>query len=185
MWFESFAPRRPSSPVTPSMGKKQVEENVRCKTRIELIPLGVQFPPQGESQREPIVLTIGQIRRVNLVRKGVEVFTRAAALVPDARFLMVGQVMDDSVMYLRSFAPPNLEIRDHVSQEELDRLYSTASVYVQASAHESFALTVVEAMAAGDIPVVSRRATRRRTGVFLRPAASGTSGTHTWTRRRP
>jgi len=138
-------------------GREQVERNVRTRTPIRLIPLGVEFPPWGPPDRAPLVLTIGQIRQVNLARKGLETFARAAALVPDARFLMVGQIMDGSADYLRSMAPANLEIRDAVPQAELDALYGQASVYVQASLHESFSLTVVEAMAAGAVPVISRR----------------------------
>ncbi len=38
---------------------------------------------------------------------------------------------------------------------ELDRLYARASVYVQASRHEGFGMTVAEAMLAGCIPVVT------------------------------
>jgi glycosyltransferase involved in cell wall biosynthesis len=134
-----------------------VEQNIRPRAPIRVIPHGVQFPPLGQPEREPLVLTVGQIRRVNLARKGLEVFAQAAALVPEARFVIVGEIMDGSADYLRAMGPANLEIRDEVPQAELEDLYARASVYVQASVHESFGLTVVESMAAGDVPVVSRR----------------------------
>jgi len=137
--------------------RETVARNIRPRAPIRVIPHGVQFPPRGRPEREPLILTVGQIRRVNLARKGLEVFARAAALVPEARFLIVGQIMDGSADYLRSIGPSNLEIRDEVPEAELDDLYARASVYVQASVHESFGLTVVESMAAGDVPVVSRR----------------------------
>jgi glycosyltransferase involved in cell wall biosynthesis len=135
-----------------------IQQNVHPKTPVIVTFHGVRFPPQGPAEREPLVITIGQIRRVNLSRKGLEVFAKAAALVPEARFIMAGEILDDSIDYLRSIAPPNLEIRGKLSLNELDELYARASVYVQASSHESFGLTVVEAMAAGAFVVVSRRA---------------------------
>jgi glycosyltransferase involved in cell wall biosynthesis len=135
-----------------------VRRNVKPRAPIRVLHHGVEFPPLAPAApREDLVLTVGQIRRVNLARKGHEVFVRAAALVPQARFVLVGEIMDDSADYLQSIAPVNVEIRDHVPRAELDDLYARASVYVQASVHESFGLTVVEAMGAGAIPVVSRR----------------------------
>jgi glycosyltransferase involved in cell wall biosynthesis len=135
-----------------------VRSNVRPRTPIRVLHHGVEFAPPGPmTGRERLVLSVGQIRKVNLARKGHEVFVWAAALVPDARFVLVGEILDGSAEYLRSIAGPNVEIRDHVPQEELDGLYNRAAVYVQASVHESFGLTVVEAMGAGDIPVVSHR----------------------------
>ena len=137
---------------------ENIQTNINPKRPIVLTYHGVRFPAQGPAEREPLVITVGQIRRVNLARKGLEVFVRAAALVPEAQFLVAGEILDDAVVYLRSIAPPNLEIRGRLSHAELDDLYASASVYVQASAHESFGLTVVEAMAAGAFVVVSRKA---------------------------
>jgi hypothetical protein len=57
---------------------------------------------------------------------------------------------------LRQAASPNVEFLGFVSDEELFSLYARASVYVQASMHEGFGLSVAEAMSAGCIPVVTR-----------------------------
>ncbi len=145
--------------VTHSLyAESAIHRNVGTKTPVRLIYLGFE-PPQRpiNSEREPIVLSVGLIRRENLKRKGHEVFVRAAALAPQARFLLVGRCLDDAADYLRSIAPPNLTIKDYLPQSELDDLFNRASVYVQASAQESFGAALAEAMGAGCIPVISRR----------------------------
>lgn len=135
-----------------------VWRNVRPRTPIRMIHHGIEFPePAPGGEREQLALTVGQIRKINLARKGLEVFVRAAPSLPGVRFLMVGEVLDGSARYLRSLAGANVEIRDQVPQPELNSLYGRAAAYVQASIHESFGLTVVEAMGSGCVPVVSRR----------------------------
>lgn len=135
-----------------------VRRNVPTRTPIRRLYHGVEFKPVPRNDaREALALSVGLIRRENLLRKGHEAFVRAARFVPEARFVLAGRFVDDAPNYLRSIGPPNFELRDHLPQAELDRLFDTASVYVQPSAHESFGLSVVEAMGAGEIPVVSRR----------------------------
>lgn len=107
--------------------------------------------------RQPIVLTVGNISRESLRRKGHEVFVRAAALVPDARFVLVGQCFDDAIERLRAIAPPNVEIAGYLEQSSLDSLLSQTSVYVQVSAHEGFGCALAEAMLWGCAPVISRK----------------------------
>jgi glycosyltransferase involved in cell wall biosynthesis len=76
--------------------------------------------------------------------------------VPDVRFLLAGRRCDDGIDELRRLATPNVEFLGFLPDDELFRLYARASVYVQASLHEGFGLSVAEAMSAGCIPVVTR-----------------------------
>ena len=135
-----------------------VRKNVRPLTPVLKLHHGVEFPEGAiDAPREPIALSVGQIRHVNLARKGHEAFARASAFLPQVKFVLVGDVMDDSAEYLRSISGSNFALFHHMPQQQLDDLYRHASAYVQPSVHESFGLTVVEAMGAGEIPVVSRR----------------------------
>ncbi|MDQ2744524.1 MAG: glycosyltransferase family 4 protein [Chloroflexota bacterium] len=106
-------------------------------------------------ERSPIVLSVGNISRESLKRKGHDVFIRAAAQLPEAEFILVGQEYDDAGTYLRSIAPPNARLAGFLSRGELQALLRRSSVYVQASAHEGFGCALAEAMAAGCLPVVS------------------------------
>jgi glycosyltransferase involved in cell wall biosynthesis len=135
-----------------------IYKNVGTTTPVRLIYLGFDLPNEAVNpERRPIVLSVGLIRRENLQRKGHEVFARAAALVPHAKFMLVGRCLDDAGEYLRSIAAPNLTVTGHLPQSDLDDLFQQASVYVQASAQESFGAALAEAMGAGCIPVVSRQ----------------------------
>lgn len=111
-----------------------------------------ELPPQ----KERLALTVGNVDRWNLQRKGHEPFVRAAALSPDVRFVLVGAWKDDAIDYLRDIATPNVEFTGRVTDEVLLNYYRRASVYVQPSRHEGFGMSVAEAMLAGCIPVVTQ-----------------------------
>lgn len=124
--------------------------------RTSMVYLGVQPMAQlPQLSREPIALTVGGVWRENLLRKGLLPFVQAAAYLPDVRFVLAGRWYDDGINELRRAAGPNVELRGFVDDDELARLYARASVYVQASLHEGFGLSVAEAMSAGCIPVTT------------------------------
>ena len=114
-----------------------------------------RFFPNGK--KEETVLTVGNVERSNLQRKGLETFVKAAAYLPDFKFTLVGKFMDDSVEYLRSFASENVEFTGFVEFEKLPVFYQKAKVYVQVSAHEAFGLSLAEAMLSECVPVVTKR----------------------------
>jgi glycosyltransferase involved in cell wall biosynthesis len=126
--------------------------------RMQRIYLGVP-DPFGALPPEPperMALTVGNVEWANLKRKGLEPFVRAASHLPDVQFALVGAWKDNSINYLRSIASPNVLFAGRVNDDELQAYYRRASVYVQASLHEGFGLSVAEAMLAGCIPVVTR-----------------------------
>lgn len=128
------------------------------KEQVSTIYIGVPDPfvslPQG--QRARIALTVGNVDRSNLLRKGHEAFVRTAALLPDVSFVLAGAWQDSAVDHLRAIATPNVTLTGWLSDEALNDYYRKASVYVQVSLHEGFGLSVAEAMLAGCVPVVCR-----------------------------
>lgn len=125
--------------------------------RVEVLHLGVeQFVTGKPCRREPLVLTVGNVWRENFLRKGLLPFVQAAAHLPHLQFVHAGRWCDDSIEELRREAGPNVTFLGMVSDQELADLYARAAVYVQASAHEAFGLSVAEAMLAGCVPVVTR-----------------------------
>ena len=106
--------------------------------------------------RDRMALTVGVVDRRNLGRKGIRAFVEAAAALPDVEFVVAGKDAGDGALEsLRALAGPNVSFAGFVPDPELDDLYRRASVYVQASQHEGFGMSVVEAMLAGAIPVVT------------------------------
>jgi glycosyltransferase involved in cell wall biosynthesis len=122
------------------------------------IYLGVpdHFATLPPGPRARLVLTVGNVSRSNLQRKGHEPFVRTAALMPDVNFVLVGDWKDDAIDHLRAIATPNVSFTGRVSDEVLFDYYRRASIYVQASLHEGFGLSVAEAMLAGCVPVINR-----------------------------
>jgi len=105
--------------------------------------------------REPLALTVSNVAWLTLERKGLLPFVEAAPFAPELRFVLVGEWVDGAAALLREVGGANVELTGRVSDEELASWYRRASVYVQASRHEGFGMTVAEAMLAGCIPVVT------------------------------
>jgi glycosyltransferase involved in cell wall biosynthesis len=131
--------------------------------QIEVVYNGVdidKFESSGEKENN-LVITVGAINWLNLKRKGIGTFVKSAKFIPDARFVVVGKFMDDSIDYLKSIASPKVEFTDFVSDEDLIKWYQKAKVICQLSYYEAFGLSPAEGMACGCIPVV----TKERTGL--------------------
>jgi glycosyltransferase involved in cell wall biosynthesis len=122
-----------------------------------VLHLGVPDPfgslPGGE--RDSAALTVSNVARLSLERKGLRPFVEAAQHAADVEFVLVGDWVDDAVDVLRARAGPNVRLTGRLSDEALDGEYRRAAVYVQASRHEGFGLSLAEAMLAGCIPVVT------------------------------
>src|SRR5882672_1886328 len=151
--------------------ESEAEQNASVsKKQMSTISIGVpdRFPATPNGQRARMVLTVGNVDRPNLLRKGHEAFVRTAALLPDVSFVLAGAWQDNAIDHLRAIATPNVTLTGWLSDEALGDYYRKASVYVQPSLHEGFGLSVAEAMLAGCIPVVSR--------VGSLPEVTGNSG---------
>jgi glycosyltransferase involved in cell wall biosynthesis len=129
--------------------------------KITVVYHGIALPMNGHRDRRDVarqtdlVLTVGNVDRPNLHRKGLEPFVQAAALLPHLRFVLVGEWLDGAIDDLRAIAPPNVTFTGRLCDAELHDLFGRAAVYVQASAHEGFGMALAEAMAAGCAPVVT------------------------------
>jgi glycosyltransferase involved in cell wall biosynthesis len=139
-------------------GASEARRNAGVSGRkLRVVHLCVASTEEGaKAEKDRLVLTVGNLSRSNLERKGLRLFAEASRLVPDATFVAVGRKVDDTADVLVRIGGPNLQIIDFVPDAELRALYRRAGVYVQASAHEGFGLAVAEAMNAGCVPVVTR-----------------------------
>jgi glycosyltransferase involved in cell wall biosynthesis len=138
-------------------------------SRVIVVHHGVPDPFGAEpGEPERLAVTVGLVDTVNLERKGLRAFVRAAGAVPDARFVVVGRWVDAAADELRALAGENVSLAGFLEQAELEALLRRAGAYVQASRHEGFGVAVAEAMLAGAVPVV--------TGVGALPEVVGDAG---------
>lgn len=157
-WIASRAMRQASHLITNSYSAQQeTMSNVGIPAqKITVIYHGVPaIPPGSFEQRAPIILTVGNVWRENLLRKGLLPFVESAKYLPNLEFVLVGKWQDDSIEILRGIAPANVRFTGFIADDELTHLYQTASVYVQASLHEGFGMSVAEAVLGGCVPIVT------------------------------
>ncbi len=125
---------------------------------VEVIHLGFDwnhFVPKGK--KEAMALTVGNVTKQNLKRKGLETFVRAARFLPDVPFILVGSLKGDVMKHLKPILSPNVQITGYVDDDELLRYYQKSAIYVQVSAHEGFGCSMAEAMLCECYPVVTDR----------------------------
>jgi len=114
------------------------------------------YKPHGEKQNR--VITVGSVDKGTLKKKGLKTFVESAKFLPNVKFILIGEHIDDSIEYLKSIASKNVEFTGYVSFKELLNYYQKAKVYVQVSGHESFGCSLAEAMLCECVPVVTNRA---------------------------
>jgi glycosyltransferase involved in cell wall biosynthesis len=130
-----------------------------------VIYLGVD-PASVEAARDPLVLFVGTMFNRRHVPTLVQAFAEVAATRPDLRLELVGSnrtypLRDIAAIAHEAGVGARVAVRDYVSDAELARLYSHASVFAFLSEYEGFGLTPLEAMASGAVPVVLDTAVAR------------------------
>jgi glycosyltransferase involved in cell wall biosynthesis len=135
----------------------EIERNTPIPpSEVTVVHHGVADPFGGlpEEPKERTALTVGAVDSSTLVQKGQLPFAQASRELPDVRFVLAGEWLDEAVEELRAAGGENLELTGWLSDDDLLDAYRRAAVYVQASRHEGFGLAVAEAMLAGCVPVV-------------------------------
>lgn len=103
--------------------------------------------------KQDLVITVGRIAP----EKRMELFLEIARRLPDVEFAIVGSIAAERSSYydsLKASAPSNVSFI--VSPlRKVKELLGRAKVYVHCARNEHFGITIVEAMAAGCVPVVN------------------------------
>ena len=139
--------------------KQETIENAKADSqKIKLIYHGFASPPKSNERKSNEVVTIGHITSERIKVKGLDLFIKSAAFLPDVNFILVGRGEDKLVKELKAVATENVIFIGEIYSEQLKEVLSKAKVYVQVSARESFGCALAEAMLCECVPVVSRRA---------------------------
>src|SRR5712692_3383793 len=106
----------------------------------------------GVQPRENLVVTVGRI----VPEKRFHLFVELARMVPRTRFVAIGSLSEESSAYfklLRRTAPENVSFVLSPLRK-VRELLGRAMVYIHCAENEHFGITIVEAMAAGCVPIV-------------------------------
>ena len=154
--------RRADSVVAQSRDTaRNVEQIYGVERKVELIPLGIDRPPQNTSARRSdfnlpenafVLVTAGRV----VARKATTQLIETLAAVADAFLLVVGDGPEaDAVRHKAAQlgVTNRLRMLGYVSDEVKYRAYAAADVFVSTAQHEGFGLVFLEAMAFG-LPVV-------------------------------
>lgn len=106
-------------------------------------------------EKEDLLITIGPIQRLDVKRKGIEVFAKTAARFPNTKFVVIGSFLDDSIEHLRSMAPPNVEFTGYVDNGTKIEYMRRAKVYAQLSSLEGCPWAISEAMLCECVPIAT------------------------------
>ncbi len=115
-------------------------------------PCPIELYKSSNSDREDIAIAIGRL----VPEKRFHLLAEIARKLPKTRFLIIGSVENTDDPYYKSLernAPPNLSMVLSPLRKVRD-VVSRAKVYVHCAENEHFGITIVEAMAAGCVPVV-------------------------------
>jgi glycosyltransferase involved in cell wall biosynthesis len=143
-------------------------EGDRHKDKVKVIAPCLTWkraPPEANRRvgsSHACLLYVGQLRPHKRIEHLLELFAAYQDLCPDAECWIVGAKPDAAYeAYLGwveqtqlSIPPARIRWFGRVSDEELQKIYRSASAYISMSEHEGFCLPVLEAMAAG-LPVIS------------------------------
>lgn len=114
------------------------------------------FRCDGATPRETAVLTVSGAQDLRTLRiKGIDLFVAASRLLPEVPFWIVGLGGEARAHVEMMEKGSNLMLFGRLPQAELLPFYARAKVYCQFSLHESFCMSLAEAMLCGCIPVVT------------------------------
>jgi glycosyltransferase involved in cell wall biosynthesis len=126
------------------------------ESRIRVIPHGVR-PAVAENARprEKIVLNVGAIQKRKNIARLIRAFERTP---PGWRLVLAGSAGFGAEEVLRGIGTSprhqDIEVRGYVPAQELEDLYSRASLFAFPSLDEGFGMPVLEAMARA-VPVIT------------------------------
>ena len=115
-------------------------------------PCPVDLYGSWNDPKEDLVITVGRI----VPEKRMHLLGQIAAKLPKVKFVIIGTVGSKTDGYYQSLqrsAPSNLSILLSPLRKARETV-SKAKVYVHCARNEHFGITIVEAMAAGCVPIV-------------------------------
>jgi len=155
--------------IAPSAGIRDTLGERGVRAPMEVVPTGIEldhFSPGDRSASraalglpadDPLLLYVGRLDREKSVERLLAAFEQVAAVLPTARFVLVGQGTHARSLReqaRRSPAGDRIDFRGVSPREELPPYYRAADLFLFASETETQGLVLAEAAACG-LPAVA------------------------------
>jgi glycosyltransferase involved in cell wall biosynthesis len=103
-------------------------------------------------QKEPLVVSVGRFSPA----KNYEMIIQVARQMPNVKFVIIGRKYLHDTYYdkIAALKPDNITLIADVTRDNVSVLLGRAKIYLHSMIGEHFGISVVEAMAAGCVPVV-------------------------------
>ncbi|MBK9292670.1 MAG: glycosyltransferase family 4 protein [Bacteroidetes bacterium] len=139
----------------------QLQRNVSACAAAKAVVVHNCYTPEAivvpQPQNRSLVLCVAMAHSRNTIYiKGVDVFMKAASLLPELSFKVVG-LSGEALAEAKRMAAPNVNLTGPVSFDELKQIYLRTRVICQFSRQESFGIALLEALAFGCVPVIANR----------------------------
>ncbi|MEM0249139.1 MAG: glycosyltransferase, partial [Ignisphaera sp.] len=151
---------RPLVLTNSNFTKRFIEKWLGVKAFVVYPPVDVEkYQPLAKNpEREDLVITVGRIER----GKKQHVIPAIARETPGVKYAIIGTIGQiDYFQYVKRLIKKfdleeRVRIYTNLSEDLKVRLLSRAKVYLHTMKYEHFGIAVVEAIAAGSIPIVHR-----------------------------
>ena len=130
-----------------------VRERWRRESTTLYPPCPIDLYSNLRVQKRDLVVTVGRMAP----EKRMDLFLEIARRLPSIEFAIIGSVATERGSYydwLRAAAPRNV-VFVVAPLRKVSELLGSAKVYIHCARNEHFGITIVEAMAAGCVPVVN------------------------------
>ena len=151
--------------IAPSLGIKQLLEELGVKTNISLVPNGIDleriYRPRrivartelGIPEESLVLLYCGRIGREKNLAFLLKAFQAAVQAVPNAYLILIGSGSMETELRKQAGHSDHVFFVGQVSYQEVPSFLAVGDVFVTASVTEVHPLSVIEALAAG-LPVL-------------------------------
>lgn len=169
-WLTRYAARRAAVVFTDSrFSKDEIVARLGADpAKVTVVSPGITSRAAAcpQQTREPIVLFVGSLFNRRRLPDLVAAFARAAADLPGAKLVIVGDdrtypAQDLDAVAAQHGVRDRVILKRYIRDDELAELYARASVFAFLSEYEGFGMTPLEALSAGVPPVVLDTAVAR------------------------
>lgn len=129
-----------------------VREKWRRESTTLYPPCPIDLYQNLNGEKENLVITVGRV----VPEKRMDLFLEIARQLPEVKFAIIGSVAQERESYLQHLkdtAPVNVSfVMSPLTR--VRNLMAKAKIYIHCALNEHFGITIVEAMAAGCVPIV-------------------------------